>query len=484
VNSVRDLILITDKHFLTLCRNEVSNINHVAPFFFILSILFAYWGVEDVEKIIKRLALSAILIFFINNFYEPLVYQSLDIASQKIELNSSGNILTGGFVEATQKASMLMSVDRMDTSTSLFDNIKGTIINSTVNYPLVIILNLLCAFSLIGLKWAYSVVFYLNIALSWIVCSLYLLPNMEKMITGFVSSILWTFLVPYLFALLAILVDGSMEHAFSNGQMMGDSIEGTILILSFSLSMFMIPAIAFFLLNGTGIATAGVATAAWSAMKLGDSALSFATSSTGMMGNVAGVPGMSQLSSALNTISKGGNVFDILKDMNWGKDRPSPQKNYSSSYNGSDSSYVSSKGNNNLGYENSPHQGFNSDGQGTSHKSHSINSVQQDHQKNESTSTTRSSGKNVEQINPSQDLKEPLRGSYRSNSGGSNEQNHSGLINRNAPPTTELSHDSVNMPDDYSKKRIMRMENIKDDQKKTTTNNRNNYDDPKDPNFF
>src|SRR5690606_34830286 len=106
------------------------------------------------------------------------------------------------------------------------------------------------------LKGVYSLAYYLGYGLMGIPCLIYLFPTMSNVMRGGIITYLWCIVVPHVVVFVLIMLGEEIEQGYTNGQVIGGSIEGTIILSFLALMLVGSLLISMMILNGSGVGQA------------------------------------------------------------------------------------------------------------------------------------------------------------------------------------------------------------------------------------
>ena len=264
--TLKDLLLIQSFDLSGLMEEYRLFFIGLLPSAFILSLLFEYFSSLDPFSVVKRVIGSILILCTVESFYYQSVHASLDVADGI--LNKQRNIIfseSGGWGRWFDFRTSKKKKDfykEYNLFTGFMDMLKAHLFYDSANDLFTIILTFISKVCFIILKLIYSLVYYLGFGLVGIPCLLFLFSGLTGVMRGAVSSWLWLLVAPHVLVFILIMIGNEISQGYVQGQVIGGSIMGTVLIFVLALFIVFVPVITNFILSGVGVSGAGGAIAA------------------------------------------------------------------------------------------------------------------------------------------------------------------------------------------------------------------------------
>lgn len=253
-------LLIEIPGLMTQCFEELKILGISLPAVVMIGLCLSFFAITTAEEVIQKAIFAVIFAMILGNYYVSAVDYSFQISESKIKDKNQDNYLLTGLVNVFQEFDR-NSEGSVEEDDGLVKTFKKNIINNFVNKPVIIMCHFIALIAILGIKVGYTICYYLTVYLAWIPLSLCVLPRMNMMLSMMFTTCLNTLITPYIVACFANLTDSIITNAVADGSLIGDSIEGTVLLILFSWGLFLVPVIVFCLLNGSGMGVASSAVA-------------------------------------------------------------------------------------------------------------------------------------------------------------------------------------------------------------------------------
>lgn len=258
-----DLLLIKSFNLEALIEDYRSFFLALLPSIFMLALLVEYLDRIQPFDLVKRAFISILILTSIGGIYHVSIDASMQAADAALARQKDGNILLMDMFDGVKHWD---KVKYSDKKRNFFDDkskLKGVLsffkfhlFDSFINDGLVIGMYFIAKLCFLLLKGIYSLAYYLGYGLVGIPCLVYLFPTMSNVLRGGIITYLWCLVIPHVLVFIISMLGGEINHGYQAGQIIGGSIEGTILLSFMALFIAASPLIAMMILNGSGVGQA------------------------------------------------------------------------------------------------------------------------------------------------------------------------------------------------------------------------------------
>ena len=234
------------------------------PFVFMLAVLIEYFDRCEPFSLLKRAAISILILTSVGNFYKTSIISSIETADTVLNQQKGSNLLLMNLLDGTKSFGGLKVQRKGKQFYKDNDILGGTIaffkhhiFDSFVNDGFTISIFFIIKLCLLILKVVYSLVYYLGFGLIGIPCLIFLFPSMGNVLRGAILSFLWCLVVPHILVFILSMIGSEINKGYVAGQIIGGSMMGTSLLFILALFTAFSPLIGAMILNGSGISQAG-----------------------------------------------------------------------------------------------------------------------------------------------------------------------------------------------------------------------------------
>ncbi len=219
--------------------------------FFVIAIIYEMFSNGDIRGLVQRVFIAIITILFFSNLHKTLVSSSFDMANHVVDSLKESKVILDGLGSAIDTV-----MDAQETRHATpWEFIRYHLIplEKTYNVIAATIIIFIAKLCLFVSKATYTIVYNLNLGLVAIPAAFSILPPFKMSLGGAFKTTAWCMVMPFVVLFMVFILSHQiMEHS-STGQIIGQNIEGTAIILTFAIFLAFCGLITWGILGGTGV---------------------------------------------------------------------------------------------------------------------------------------------------------------------------------------------------------------------------------------
>ena len=266
---IKDLLLIKTPDMGALMEDYRLFFAGLLPAVFMIALIVEHVTAINPEGLLKRAAISVLLLSCVGLFYHKSVAASMEAADAALRLQRIKNPLLMDMLGSkahTLRIDKSAGNDRFFGKGGFFKGVlkffKYHLFASPVNDAFTLGVMFVTKICFVILKIVYSLVYWIGLALFGIPCLIHLLPGMAGVLRGALTSFLWCLALPHVLVIILSVLGSEINRGYAAGQVIGDSVAGTALLFVMALMVAFVPLITSFILSGGGVSHAGSVIAA------------------------------------------------------------------------------------------------------------------------------------------------------------------------------------------------------------------------------
>jgi len=251
-----DLLLIKSFNLNDLLEGYRGFFLDLLPTVFMLAVLIEYLDRLQPFALLKRAFIAILILTSISTIYFTGIDYSMQAADAALAKFGGNNVVLKGMVEGLSFVKDIEQKSVTLKSSNIADYIKYHLFDRYVNDAFMLWVYFISTLCFWVLKGVYSLAYYLGYGLMGIPCLIYLFPTMSNVMRGGIITYLWCLVVPHIIVFILIMLGDEIEHGYSAGQVIGGSLEGTIILSFLALMLVGSLMIGMMILNGSGVGQA------------------------------------------------------------------------------------------------------------------------------------------------------------------------------------------------------------------------------------
>ncbi len=266
-NSLANILIIQNSNFALVSKYIQENIYVMLGVAFLAALILELLSRNDYKNLVKRLLLAFIIISFSDRLIIGAVNTGMDVGCEIIKCDSNSG-KTGGLLQAIS-LSKIKKTNNKKTSSGFIANTKEVLLDGISSFFWA-----LAYLALLLLRFIYTFVLNLLIALLPLTAIISIVSYTEKSISGSIFTLMTWSLTPVVLALIIALASISLDISIDSEGFFVNTMQQLLQLLLMAIFLLLSPVFAAALIGGSGIHSVGTQLASMGA---------FAILNTGMM---------------------------------------------------------------------------------------------------------------------------------------------------------------------------------------------------------